>query len=618
MRAVIATLGALGMLLAAAPAVAQLPGVPLPPIGPPGGSPPPEQPPPPPENQPPSAQPPGSPPTGSVTDAVDPAHTGFVDDPNLVPPLHRRWTRTFANDVQGVRSAEGKLFTRQYKNGTTTLLALDPLTGRDVWAHQIPVSGDLAYDGGLLFLPGVDGVLRAYSPADGALVWASRLHPDFQLAQLYGPPVATGGVVYVNDNGILTAVRASDGAVLWSFGSGGEPAVDAERVYFSTGCDEVYAIARSDGHQLWQHAGCSGGVGDVGPSVFAARVYVPDTANVLDAATGAELGKSPIGFPWTPVFGRGLGMFRSGGIVTAVDVASGKTRWKRKVERIDQYSSSVKLALSPVAVGYAVYGATTKGDAYALDMSTGARIWHDRVPYLSGVSSHYNGEMDVAPGLLLVPGGRKLTAYESLYRPAARGIAAGPVLTDVEFLAANTVDGVVGSELRTEGARVTLEWDEPPYRGFRRLVRGRVGPDGYFSFRIRTEMNTRVRIRRGKTESRARTIYTYPRVRYKVHRLSPNRIRVAITTRTAPQAHLGGHAATLYIGRIKAHRLDRLGTARLSGRGRGRAGTSVVFPALRRLGDHDYFAVCVKGQLRFDLGRASRFTRSCGARRIRF
>jgi outer membrane protein assembly factor BamB len=544
-----------------------------------------------------------------------------VDDPNLVPPLHRRWTRTFAIDVRGVRSAEGKLFTVQYENGTTMLLALDPLTGRDVWAHAIPASGDLAYDGGLLFLPGRDGVLRAYSPADGALVWQRRLHPDFQLASLSGPPVATGGTVYVNDNGGMSAVRESDGGLLWDAGGGSGssvPAVDAQRVYVAAGCSEVYGLARSDGHQLWHHAGCSGGGDDVPPNVFASRVYVPDTTDVLDAATGAGLGKYPSGFPWTPVFARGLGMFRRLGTVTAVDVASGRTRWKRKVERAEPIPSEATLTLSPVAVGYAMYGATTQGVLFALDLRTGARIWQDRVPYLAGLSPSYRGGMDVAPGLLLVPGGRKLTAYESLFRPAAGGIAAAPVLSDVEFLGANSEEGVVGTQLRTKGARVTLEWDEPPFGRFRRLARGSVGPDGYFAFRIRSEKNTRVRIRLGKAVSSPRTIYTYPRVRYRVQRLSPTRIKVVISTRTAPRTHLAGHAATLYIGRVKARRLDRLGTARLSGRGSGRAGASVVFPALRHVGANDYFTVCVKGQLRLGLGRPSRFTRRCGARSIRF
>jgi outer membrane protein assembly factor BamB len=620
MRAWIATCAAFAALLLPATAGAQLP-VPVPPLGPPGGQPPPpEQPPP--QNQPPAAQPAGSPPTGSVTQGVDAAHSGFVDDPNLVPPLRRRWTRTFSNDVRGVRSAEGKLFTVQYKSGTTRLIALDPLTGRNVWVRAVPGAGDLAYDGGRLFLPGTDGVLRAYSAADGALAWESRVRPDDPSPGLHGPPVATGGTVYVNADGVIAALRESDGAVLWtakaSADSSSDATVDGERVYYSGGCDQVHAVARGDGHELWQHVGsCSGSAGSVPMSVFESRLYVPVTADVLDASSGAGVGKYPAAYQVGPVFARGMGLFLTGNTFSAVDVASGKMRWRRRVAH-DPNSFFGELTLTPVAVGHSVYGVTNRGVAYALDMRNGARIWHAKVPFLNGVSSEYSGNLEIAPGLLLVPAGRKLTAFESVYRPAPGGIAATPVLSDVQYLQRNFVQGVVGTELRTPGRRVTLEVDEPPYRRFKRLARSRVGPDGFFAFTLRSGLNLRVRLRAGKAVSKAYQVYTYPRIRIKLHRLGPTRIRANLAARTSPSIRLAGRRVSLYVVRARADVAQLLGTATLGRRGRGRGAAAIPFRALRHVGRRDYLSACVQGQLKLGLGRPTPFTRGCGRRRIRF
>jgi hypothetical protein len=358
----------------------------------------------------------------------------------------------------------------------------------------------------------------------------------------------------------------------------------------------------------------------VSPSVFGSRLYVPSSKSVLDAASGSQLGAYPGWSEVSPVFARGLGLFLDLGTFRGVNLANGKTRWKRRVGRDEPSAASRRFTISPVAVGHSAYGVTADGQLYALALRNGVKIWRAHVPFLDGPghSGSYNGAIDVAPGLLLVPGGRKLTAFESVYRPGPAGIAASPILTDVEFRQRNFVQGVVGSDLRKKGARVTLEYDEPPFRGFSRAARGRIGPDGFFSFVLRPALNIRVRARAGKARSRARTIYTYPRTRYKIRRLSPTRIRAGIFLRTDPSIRLGGRRLSLYVVRVRARRSELLGSATLSGRGRGRSSASIAFRALRHVGRRDYLATCVRGQLRLGLGRPSGFTRHCGRRRIRF
>src|SRR4051794_26746498 len=393
---------ALAMALAlAVPAAAQVP-VPLPPVGPPG--PPPPQnppPPPPPQSEPPAAQPPGSPPTGSVTFGVDPAHTGYVDDPNLVPPLAPRWSRLFENRLGPVRAAEGRLYMVARDHGHYAVRALDPVTGKDLWVHRIPKAGDLAYDGGRIFTTGWDGVVRAFSASNGAALWTRRLSDTYSLT---AGPVATGGIVYVTIGGNVFAFKESDGSKVWeTSGNGTEniPAVTADRVYIAYACATVYAFNRSDGKRVWEHPGrCSGGGGST-PSVFGSRLYVPEERLVVDTATGKGAGTFP--GDWTPIFARGTGLFLRAGRFTAVDMASGKVRWRYKSHF---YWTSAAWRIQPVAVGHTVYGVNTEGRLYALGLEDGGKRWGAWIPgnFSGPDGSAPEGQLDVAPGLLLTRG----------------------------------------------------------------------------------------------------------------------------------------------------------------------------------------------------------------------
>src|SRR5258706_4909764 len=94
--------------------------------------------------------------------------------------------------------------------------------------------------------------------------------------QLHWPgmtdPIAAGGVVYFgDDNGAVHAVRARDGASLWTHEHGERvavPFIDEERVYFTTETG-VAATRRSDGKPAWQfdiEGGASESGGVVGPA----------------------------------------------------------------------------------------------------------------------------------------------------------------------------------------------------------------------------------------------------------------------------------------------------------------------------------------------------------------
>jgi hypothetical protein len=225
--------------------------------------------------------------------------------------------------------------------------------------------------------------------------------------------------------------------------------------------------------------------------------------------------------------------------------------------------------------------------------------------------------MAVAPGLLLIPSGRRLVAFQSYFRPPPNGISFEPYEFDLPWGRRTDVDGVIGANLRGPGARVQLEYDEHPFRGFASGGSGAVAPDGYFLWTVRPDLNLRLRFRSGNAVSAVRTVYVYPRTRWKFRRPSRNRVRAQISFSNVRSVNLGGRRASLYVVRLKQRRFDRLGGAKVRGHGRGRSTVTIAFNALRNVGRRDYLAICVKGQTRLGLGRPDRFMRRCGARRIR-
>jgi outer membrane protein assembly factor BamB len=613
MRGLIATAATVGALAAAAPADAQLPLPPLPPIGPPGGTPSPQ---PPPQSQPPAAQPQGSPPTGSVTVGVNATHTGFVDDQNLVPPLVRRWARSFGGPVGPVRAADGRLYTLASAGGTFALRALSPVTGRDLWVRPIPQSNLLAYDGGRLFAVGGDGVVRAFSASNGAPLWQRRPASGNPPA---ASPVATGGVVYVTADDYVVALSGATGAQLWKVrGSGTDnvPAVDSQRAYVAYACAQVRAYNRSDGKTAWEHHTDCGGGGGSTPSVFGSALYVPERSLVLDRATGAARGT--FFGSVTPVFARGYGLFRQNGTLMAKNMANGKTVWTHPGEGDERVASPIDVG-PPTAVYHSVYRLTPGGSLYALSLENGRRIWRTQLPdRQGGYGVETADQVAVAPGLLLIPRGRRLVAFQSYFRPAPDGIAFAPGAFELEYGRRTFADGVIGANLRGPNAQVRIEWDEHPFRGFTRGASGTTAPDGYFDYTLKPDLNVRLRFRSGNAVSAVRTVYVYPRTRFKFKRPSRNSVRALISFRNVGRVNLGGRRASLYIARIKQKRFDRLGSATVRRQGRGRSALTVGFRALRHVGKRDYLAVCVKGQARLGLGRPDRFTRGCGKRRIRF
>jgi outer membrane protein assembly factor BamB len=171
---------------------------------------------------------------------------------------------------------------------TTEFFCLDVASGKPLWRMptELPVWGSPAVDKGQVF----------FGTGTGRLTQSAEL-PEKPAGVLYCADVATGQLSW--------SVRL-DEAIF------GQPAVDAEHVYFGARDGRCYCLARRDGRRIWQ--------ADLGSPIV--------TAPALRA-------------------GRVI-VIASGGQVTGLDAGSGQTVWTFDVAGHTQ--TQPQLLSSPVVV----------------------------------------------------------------------------------------------------------------------------------------------------------------------------------------------------------------------------------------------------------------------------
>lgn len=187
----------------------------------------------------------------------------------------------------------GRLFVRTVHG---YLYAFSLATGQELWSvsqsmPRLSLRGTSApVVQGQMVICGFDnGRLIAYQQSDGAKAWdvplaapAGRNELE-RLVDLNGDVQIVGNDVYVAGyNGLLTAVAAESGELLWSreFSGYSGLVVDANNVYSVSEDGSVNAHARTGGTPLW----ASGALGyrDLSrPALFAAHVMVGDLEGYL-------------------------------------------------------------------------------------------------------------------------------------------------------------------------------------------------------------------------------------------------------------------------------------------------------------------------------------------------
>ena len=309
---------------------------------------------------------------------ANPAHTSAIADTTLVPPLAQLWSfPTVGYEVPYPLIAGGAVYLVLKSNSTSTpnqLVALDEHSGATLWGPValpgIYIAGH-AYDRGRVFtLTDVTGLVTAFDAKTGAAVWTTTFSGA---AEGGGPPTAYDGVLYLGGSGVVAALDETTGATLWSVSTdiptGSSPAVTDDGVFEMGACGETYAFERATGSVLWHYApGCDSGFSGA-PVVFGGRVFLVqgggEATVALDALTGSVLRSPP--FQNYVAFDGNNAFFTMAPGLQGLDLSSGKVSWT--------FQGDMGLAGIPFVAGGTVYAASSTGQIFGIDESTGMQTW---------------------------------------------------------------------------------------------------------------------------------------------------------------------------------------------------------------------------------------------------
>lgn len=145
--------------------------------------------------------------------------------------------------------------------GGGSLYAIDIATGQESWRFLSDAGGFSASPAvvdGTVFALDDYGMVFALDATDGDLLWRYNTLDKAYYTELIAQntPAVSGGVVYVVLRSSIRALDARDGEVLWQreFDGGlfSSPAVDADRVLVAPDRDALYALDARTGEQQWR------------------------------------------------------------------------------------------------------------------------------------------------------------------------------------------------------------------------------------------------------------------------------------------------------------------------------------------------------------------------------
>jgi len=217
-----------------------------------------------------------------------------------------------------------------------------------------------------------DGILRSVS-IEGKTRWRVDTPQPF-----FAGVLIHDGVVYApGGDGVLRAIKADTGAVLWSYDCGEElvtvPVLGSDRVLVASQSATLYAVDAADGKWAWQYR------------------RTPPAGFILRGAS-------------TPVFRDGVAYLGfSDGHAAALDAKTGGALWDRVLSTGTQF---IDVSSTPGfdAAGHLIV-ASYKDGIFALDPKTGDTVWQSGATGLAYVLVRGN--------VVFAAGEDRISAYSS-------------------------------------------------------------------------------------------------------------------------------------------------------------------------------------------------------------
>ncbi len=284
---------------------------------------------------------------------IDGTTLSVLDRPDAAPVVTRTLDGALSFGTQpGDTPVQGNVIVGQRRDGT--LVALDPLTLRDVWSF--PRSGKREY---------VIGI--AHAKGTIAAQWSLAGSGDYEVVALDD---TTGSVRWTRQGHILN---------VWG---GGPNVFIGEEAFTAIDAMSGKDVFRRE-HYGVHHAAADG-----------ARVvttYGDDTVRVLDARSGAEISSAHVGvMQWGSEIAIDGGTayvyasevrdaeLKAPPSVVAIDLTTGATRWRHETPNLVPFhggTSTGGLATTPSTVLFC----TSDGVVHALDRIAGTEQWSNGV-----------------------------------------------------------------------------------------------------------------------------------------------------------------------------------------------------------------------------------------------
>ncbi len=256
---------------------------------------------------------------GARRDGIVPG-VRIATDWDATPPV-RLWERPVGPGWSSFAVDGGYLYTQEQRGEEEVISCYAAATGEPVWQHRNAARfwesnagagprGTPTLAGGRVYALGGTGILNALDARDGSLLWSRDAAADTGAETPYwgfsGSPEVVDDLVVVAVSGTLAAYEAGSGEPRWVGQDGGESYTSPHRATLG-GVDQILhihknglqGVAPADGTVLWEHPWPGASAGPGGPIVQPALTPDGDVLISLSAAGGMRrLGLSLASGAW--------------------------------------------------------------------------------------------------------------------------------------------------------------------------------------------------------------------------------------------------------------------------------------------------------------------------------
>ena len=258
------------------------------------------------------------------------------------------------------------------------MYAFDAVSGRVKWTFftdSVGIESSPAVSDGIIYFGSNDNFFYALNASTGKLIWKMGTSQNVSSS----PVISNNKVYFGSSDGIMYALSAKNGNLIWSYQTGSmigasSPALSNGTVFIGNRDGHLYALNSENGHLKWKYSANGISLEQSSPVVANGMVYVGGWYNVND--------------------------FNVAGSLLAIDEVTGQLKWESL--------RGLGIGGTPSVSGELLYVSADGGYFYALNSSTGAKLWSKYIfPNGSGAA--------IADGSVVVGAGgyREIHAYDA-------------------------------------------------------------------------------------------------------------------------------------------------------------------------------------------------------------